>query len=274
MTSHGTITATTAQPPRRREHNSYNGIETALLELATLIERSGEYARLREEILKRCLPLADHIARRFTGRGEFYDDLFQVASLGLIASVDRYDPHRGTPFLGFAVPTIMGEVRRHFRDHGWAVRVPRRTQEIQQRLAAAIEAFSHRHARMPTALDIAVELGVDLLEVTQAMLAANAYRSDSLDTSSYESDGEVPPNVAAGLGDTDPGFQFVEDAITVAPLLEDLDSRERAVLHLRFYRGLTQVQIADHLGVSQMQVSRVLSKTLTELRERALDQDA
>lgn len=256
-----------------RGKDSYDGIEPILAELADLPSGSPERARLRADILRRCLPLAEHIARRYTGRGENYEDLFQVASLGLVAAVDRYDPARETPFLAFAVPTIMGEVRRHFRDFGWSVRVPRRTKEIQLMLAPAVERLCHRLSRMPTAMEIAVELGVDLLEVTQAMLAANAYTSDPLDTSTHDNENDYAPSAADMLGAEDPGYQLTDEALAVAPLLDELPDRERLVLHLRFFRGQTQIQIAERLGVSQMQVSRILTKTLTHLRESALPED-
>ncbi|WP_067686308.1 SigB/SigF/SigG family RNA polymerase sigma factor [Nocardia jejuensis] len=270
MTDQNTLTASRTNTHRRRGSDPYDGIEPSLVELATLSVGTPEHARLRSEILRRCLPLADHIARRYSGRGQYHDDLFQVASVGLIAAVDRFDPHRGTPFLGFAVPTMMGEVRRHFRDHAWAVRVPRRTKEIQASLSPAIERLCQRNSRMPTAVEIAVELEVDLLEVTRAMLAANAYDCHSLDTSARENDENYTPSAAAALGDVDPGYQLSEESITVGPLLDELTERERRVLHLRFYEGMTQHEIAEQLGVSQMQVSRILTKTLTDLRERAL----
>ncbi|MFE9578076.1 RNA polymerase sigma factor SigF [Nocardia sp. NPDC006044] len=268
MTDHSTLIAPRAHS--RRGHDSYDGIEPSIAELADLTPGSREHSRLREEIQHRCLPLADHIARRYTGRGEQYEDLYQVACLGLVAAIDRFDPARGTPFTAFAVPTIMGEVRRYFRDHGWAVRVPRRTKEIQLTLAPAVEALCHRLTRMPTAVEIAVELGVDLLEVTQAMLAANGYTSDSLDTSVHESDSDFALSVADTYGTVDPSYQLTEEALTIAPLLDELPPRERLILHLRFFGGQTQAQIAERLGVSQMQISRILSRTLTQLREQAL----
>ncbi|WP_051066720.1 RNA polymerase sigma factor SigF [Nocardia brasiliensis] len=270
MTIQSPAAARRTRPRRARGNDSYDGIEPVLAELADLPGGSPEYERLRAEILRRCLPLAEHIARRYTGRGENYDDLFQVASLGLVAAVDRYDPARATPFLAFAVPTIMGEVRRHFRDFGWSVRVPRRTKEIQLMLTPAVERLCHRLSRMPTALELAVELDVDLLEVTQAMLAANAYTSDPLDTSAHDSDNDYAPSAADLLGAEDPGYQLTDDALAIAPLLDELPARERLVLHLRFFRGQTQIQIAERLGVSQMQISRILTKTLTQLRESAL----
>ncbi|WP_234391017.1 RNA polymerase sigma factor SigF [Nocardia suismassiliense] len=261
------------RPARRHGRNSYDGIEEWLTKLADLPPGSAEHSRMRTEIQHLCLPLADHIARRYSGRGQHYEDLYQVASLGLVAAIDRYDAARETPFLAFAVPTVLGEVRRHFRDHGWSVRVPRRTKEIQLALAPAIETLCHRLSRMPTAIEIAIELGVDLLEATQAMLAANAYTSDSLDTSAYDNDDEYAPSVANTLGTEDSGYRITEEALTLAPLLDELPPRERLVLHLRFFGDQTQAQIAERLGVSQMQVSRIISRTLAQLRERALPRE-
>ncbi|MEU8901076.1 SigB/SigF/SigG family RNA polymerase sigma factor [Nocardia sp. NPDC048505] len=256
--------------PARRGTDPYDDIEPALAELAALAPDSREHARLREELQHRCLPLADHIARRYTGRGETYDDLYQVACLGMVNAIDRFDSTRETPFLAFAVPTIMGEVRRYFRDFGWSVRVPRRTKEVELALGPTVEALTQRLSRMPTAVEIALELDIDLTEVTQAMLAANAYSSDSLDTPAYD---QAPESIADTIGTDDPGYQLTEQALTIAPLLNDLPARERTVLHLRFFRGYTQNQIATQLGLSQMHVSRILTRTLTALRDRALPDD-
>ncbi|MEU0542674.1 SigB/SigF/SigG family RNA polymerase sigma factor [Nocardia sp. NPDC005978] len=270
MTDQNVLDPTSSSASRRHGSNSYDDIEPLLLELANSAADTAEHTRLRAEILRRCLPLADHIARRYSGRGQYHDDLFQVASLGLIGSVDRYDPHRGTPFLAFAIPTMMGEVRRHFRDQSWALRVPRRTKEIQGRLGSAIEELSQRNARTPTAVEIAMELGVDLLEVTQAMIAANAYSCDSLESGFDENEDRHTASVADALGEIDSGYQLTDESLSVGPLLDRLPARDRHVLHLRFYRGMTQLEIAGTLGVSQMQVSRILSRTLTDLRHQAL----
>ncbi|MET7769769.1 SigB/SigF/SigG family RNA polymerase sigma factor [Nocardia sp. NPDC005366] len=256
--------------PRRRG-DSYDDIEPRLATLVSMRHDDPARAALREEIVRRCLPLADHIARRFTGRGETYDDLRQIASLGLVLAVDRFDPGRGANFLAFAVPTIMGEVRRHFRDHTWAVRVPRRIKELKLTLGPAVEALSQRLERPPTAMEVAVELDADLTEVTQALLAANAYRTNSLESPVENSDSDTyTGSVTDTLGDDDPGYGLTEDALTVAPLLVELPDVERAVLRLRFFEGQSQSQIADHLGVSQMHISRTLTRILTGLRDRAL----
>ncbi|WP_067674906.1 SigB/SigF/SigG family RNA polymerase sigma factor [Nocardia miyunensis] len=270
MTTH--LTARFASASRSsRGHDSYDDIEPWLEKMVALPPEDPERGWLREQIMDRCLPLAEHIARRYTRRGETYDDLCQVASLGLVLAVDRFEPGKGASFLSFAVPTIMGEVRRHFRDRTWMVRVPRPAKELQAALGPATERLTHRLNRMPTAAELAAELDVDRLEITRALLAANAYTADTIDSS--PDDPERDPGaarVAGELGAEDTGYELTDNALAVAPLLRELPAREREVLHLRFFENRTQSQIAEQIGVSQMQVSRILTATLTELRERAL----
>ncbi|UGT61597.1 SigB/SigF/SigG family RNA polymerase sigma factor [Nocardia asteroides] len=262
-----------AAPARRanRGQDSYDGIEPLLAELAGLAEHDPRRRALRELCLRRCLPLADHIARRFTGRGETYDDLHQSASLGLVLAVDRYDPARGTSFLAFAVPTIMGEVRRHFRDRTWALRVPRRVKETQLAIGPVVERLSQHTGRMPTTVEIALELELDPVEVTQALLASKAYRTNPIDSPADDpAGGPVSANITEALGATDPAYELCEDALAVAPLLRKLPERDRRVLYLRFFENRTQAQIAAEFGVSQMHISRILSRTLAALHARAL----
>ncbi|MEV6072499.1 RNA polymerase sigma factor SigF [Nocardia sp. NPDC052001] len=249
--------------------DSYDDIEPLFQELAEFPADDPRRAHKRDQIIEACLPLAVHIARRFTGRGESFDDLNQIARLGLVQAVDRFDVSRGTTFLSFAVPTIMGEVRRYFRDHTWAVRVPRRAKELQQQLGPVTEALSQRLGRMPTAREIAAELDVDLVEVTQAMIARNAYQTSSLDTPRGDEESGPAP-IAETLGSEEPSYRLLEDAMAVRPLLAALPERERQILVWRFFENRTQAQIAARLNISQMQVSRILTKTLTELREQAL----
>ncbi|GAB0104277.1 SigB/SigF/SigG family RNA polymerase sigma factor [Nocardia sp. JMUB6875] len=251
--------------------DSYDDIEPLLKELAVAVHRNDpSQDRLREEAIRRCLPLAEHIARKFSGRGEPYEDLLQVARVGLVVSIDRFDVTRGSRFLSFAVPTIMGEVRRYFRDGTWAVRVPRRIKEIQLRLGTTIEKLAQRLGRMPTAREIAAEMEVDRAEVTQAMLAANAYQSSSLEAAMPDGGENAPLSLLDALGEEEPNYELVEQYMAVRPHLQELPDREREVLVLRFFEGRTQAQIAAHLGVSQMHISRILSKTLSGLREAAL----
>ncbi|GAJ83901.1 RNA polymerase sigma factor SigF [Nocardia brasiliensis NBRC 14402] len=264
------FSATRKTADRRRGADSYDDIEPALLELSDLDRDDPDYPELRATVVRRCLPLADHIARRFSGRGETYDDLYQIASVGVVLAVDRFDPSRGSPFLAFAVPTIMGEVRRHFRDHTWAVRVPRRVKETQQRIGPAVELLSHRLGRPPTAMELAIELDLDLTEVTQALIATNCYRTDSLDPAADTGSDTGAAAFAENLGDEDGNYELTENALAVAPLLAALPEAERRILHMRFFEGLTQAQIGQQCGVSQMQISRILSRTLNALRAEAL----
>ncbi len=270
------MTSQTAIPPvsasrSNRGSDPYDNIEPWLEKMVSLPEGSPERAELREEIVGRCLPLAEHIARRYTRRGEAYDDLFQVASLGLLLSIDRFDPARGASFIAFAVPTIMGEVRRHFRDRTWALRVPRAVKLLQADVGPAVERLAQRLHRMPTLSELAAELDVDRLDVTQALLAVNAFSTETIDTTPDDTD-RAPgaTRFAAELGSEDDGYHLTEDALAIGPLLRELPTREQDVLRLRFFEDQTQHQIAEQLGVSQMQVSRILSRTLAALREQAL----
>jgi RNA polymerase sigma-B factor len=219
----------------------------------------------RDRIVQRCLPLADHIARRFAHRGETLDDLKQVARLGLIKAVKRFDVDTGSEFLPFAVPTIFGEVRRHFRDHGWSVRVPRRLQELHLRIGVATAELSQRLGHAPTATELAEELGLDREHVVAGLIAGSSYSAVSL----YRFDGDdESESLADQLGDVDRGLERIEDREALRPLLAELPQREQTILRLRFFEDLTQTQIAERLGMSQMHVSRLLSATLTHLRDQ------
>ncbi|WP_405164934.1 RNA polymerase sigma factor SigF [Nocardia sp. NBC_01499] len=254
----------------RSRGDSYDNIEPLFEKIAALREDDPRRETMREELIGRCLPLAEHIARKFAGRGENFDDLLQVARLGLVQATDRFDVTRGSSFLAFAVPTIMGEVRRHFRDNTWSVRVPRRTKEIQLSIGSTVEALSQRLGRMPRAREIAQELEVDIVEVTQALIAGNAYQSSSIDAVAGDDIENAPLPLLESLGAEEPSFHLVEDYLAVRPLIEELPERERQVLIMRFFENKTQTEIADVLGVSQMHVSRILSRTLNQLREQAL----
>jgi RNA polymerase sigma-B factor len=260
----------TARPRTLRcAGDSYDNIEPWFEKLAGLDIDDAHRRELRATIIELCLPLAEHIARRFAGRGEEFDDLHQIARLGLVQAVDRYDVTRGSSFLAFAVPTIMGETRRHFRDHTWALRVPRRAKEIRQLLGPATEALSHRLGRAPTAHEIAAELDIDLVEVTRALIACNAYKTDALD-GARDNDGKRGSSVVNRLGAEEPCYRLLEDAMAVRPLLAALPERDRRVLIWRFFENRTQSEIGERLGISQMQVSRILSRILTGLSEDAL----
>lgn len=254
--------------------DSYDNIEPWFDKLHSLDAEDPYRRQVREEIVHLCLPLAEHIARRFTNRGEAFDDLLQIARVGLVQAVDRFDHTRGSSFLSFAVPTIMGEVRRHFRDRTWAVRVPRALKELQLRIGPATEELSHRLGRVPTAREIADELGVDVTQVTQALIAGNGHTSSSLDSVLRDDEDNGSPTLLARMGSEDVCYRLLEDAMAVRPLIAALPERERQVLVWRFFDSLTQTQIAERLGVSQMQVSRILSRTLARLREQALAEKA
>ncbi|MFD4404812.1 RNA polymerase sigma factor SigF [Nocardia sp. NPDC058499] len=259
------------RPGRVRGGDSYDNLEPWFDKLAGLESDDPRRQEIRTEIVHLGLPLADHIARRFSGRGEAFDDLLQIARMGLVQAVDRFDVSRGSSFLSFAVPTIMGEVRRHFRDHTWAVRVPRGTKELHLRIGPASEVLFQRLGRTPTAREIAAELGAELTEVTQALIAGNGHTSNSLDAAVREHDDDTPPPaVLTKLGTEEPCFGLLEDAMAVRPLIEQLPRRERQILVWRYFGAMTQNQIAQRLGISQMQVSRILGKTLETLREQAL----
>lgn len=245
--------------------SGYDDVSALFERLAATEPGSVAHAVARDALINRCIPLADHIARKFSGRGEPFDDLSQVARVGLVHAVDRFDLSRGSNFLSFAVPTIMGEVRRYFRDNTWAMRVPRRVKETHLRIGAAVDQLSQRLGRSPTAKEIAAELDVDPDEVTQAVIAGNAYQPTSIDAASVGRDSDA--SLLDTLGEEESQFDRVEEYIAVRPLLAGLPERERRILTMRFFESMTQTQIASQLGISQMHVSRILAKTLARLRE-------
>ncbi|WP_218891733.1 RNA polymerase sigma factor SigF [Actinomycetospora corticicola] len=236
-----------------------------LAEHAALEKGSPARLRLRDELVRGHLPVAQHIARRFSRRGEPEEDLEQVATLGLINAVDRYDPERGTDFLSYAVPTITGEVRRHFRDQAWSMRVPRRLKDLNVTLSAAMGQMSQSLGRAPTAAELAEHLSLPKEDVLEALEASNAYRSGSLDEMLV--DDPDSGTVSDLLGEADRALEKVEYQQSLAPLLAALPQRERTIIMLRFFKNMTQSQIATEVGISQMHVSRLLARTLMQLRE-------
>jgi RNA polymerase sigma-B factor len=238
------------------------------LRRAACTDNDPERALLTQKLITEHLQLARNLAARFTNRGEPLDDLVQVARVGLVKAVERYDPSRGVEFIAFAVPTITGELRRYFRDSGWDVRVPRRLQELNIRIRGAVDELSQRTGRAPTAGELAEYLQVSREDVVEGLQAANAYTSTSLDLPAG------PDSDALTLGDTlgslDTGLEAVENHEALMPLLAALPERERRILHLRFVEELTQTQIAQEIGVSQMHVSRLLATTLARLRTQLL----
>ncbi|MPZ65797.1 MAG: SigB/SigF/SigG family RNA polymerase sigma factor [Pseudonocardiaceae bacterium] len=248
----------------------YQAFAPLFTEFVSLPADDPRRAKLRDELVAGHLPVARHIARRFAHRGEPQDDLEQVAILGLIQAVDRYQPDRGSDFLSFAVPTITGEVRRHFRDHAWAMRVPRRLKDLHVSLGTAISELSQRVGRAPTATELARHLDLPREEIFEGLEAASAYRSSSLDDLlTADQDTAALEGV---VGEADAELDRVEYRTTLAPLLEQLSDRERAILKLRFFGGMTQSQIAQQIGLSQMHVSRLLSRTLARLRSELRDE--
>lgn len=221
---------------------------------------------LRDELVEEHVPLARFLARRFVDRGEALDDLLQVALLGLLKAVDRFDPGRGLRFSTFATPTIVGELKRHFRDRGWAVRVPRRVQELHVQLSRLVGTLSQELGRSPTPLEIAERAGASEEDVLEAMEAGGMYRLVSLDGTL--SDDADAPELSFQLGELDRGFDRVERRAELEGLLEELPDRERRIVLLRYFDGLTQSEIATQVGISQMHVSRLLTRSLEALRER------
>jgi RNA polymerase sigma-B factor len=223
--------------------------------------------KLRDQLIEAHLGLAEYLARRFANRGEPLDDLVQVASLGLVKAVERFDPGRGLEFTTFATPTIVGELKRHFRDKGWAVRVPRRVQELHLRVTHVVDDLSNELGRSPTIAEIAVRAGTTEDEVIEALDAGSAYRSTSLDAG--RGDDDESPGLIGQLGGLDPEIARAERRAALGPMMAVLPEREQVMLYLRFYDGMTQSEIAKRLGISQMHVSRLLSRSLQRLREVA-----
>jgi RNA polymerase sigma-B factor len=219
----------------------------------------------REKALIEAMPLVRALASRYAGRGEPLEDLVQVGSLGLIKAVDRFDVDRGVDFSSYAVPTIVGEIRRHFRDKAWAMHVPRRLKELSLRLSRVLDELTTELGRSPTIAELAEATGVEEEDVVDALDSSNAYSTRSLHAPFEEGGGDT---LADKLGSEDVGFAEVEDAALVAAGLEALDERERQIVELRFFDEMTQSQIAAEVGISQMHVSRLLRRALATMRGR------
>ncbi len=237
------------------------------LELLRRYHRDGDTGA-RDELVERMLPVVRQLARRYQRGGEQLDDLVQVASLGLLKAIDRFDPARETAFSSFAVPTILGELKRHFRDKGWSVRVPRDLQEMAVRVDRVADEMSREIGRAPTPGEIAERTGASLEQVLEAREASAAYRAVSLDRPRSEDD-EDGDSYADAFGAEDPGFRIAEDSATVDRLMRVLTDREREVLRLRFEEDLTQSEIGQRVGVSQMHVSRLIRQSIARLRDEA-----
>lgn len=251
-----------------RESDNYEDVPETLTRLRGLDDSSSEARRLRQHVITRCLPLAEHIARRFQGRGEPIDDLEQIARLGLVNAIDRYDVTKGNSFVAFAVPTIMGEVRRYFRDSGWSIHVPRRAKEMQLAIGECVERLSQGLGRSPSAREIARDLDVPYEHVVSGLIARDAYQPASIDAAASDSEGL---KLSDRMGGEDPALENAEGYVAIKPHLEALPERERTILYLRFFGGMTQTQIAARIGISQMHVSRILTRTLARLRSEVAE---
>ncbi|KMS71725.1 RNA polymerase sigma factor [Streptomyces viridochromogenes] len=227
-----------------------------------------ERKALKDDLVRAWLPMAERIAVRFKGRGESLEDLYQVAALGLVKAVDHYDPDRGHAFEAYAVPTITGEIKRHFRDHMWTLHVPRRVQDLRNRVrSSAKELAQLTPGRPPTVAEIADHAHLSEAEVRTGMEALECFSALSLEAEMPGTDGYA---LGDAIGGPDPAFDVVVDRVTVKPCLQRLPERERTILYLRFFGGMTQSRIAQQLGISQMHVSRLLSGCFAHLREEML----
>ncbi|MGH3684298.1 MAG: RNA polymerase sigma factor SigF [Pseudonocardiaceae bacterium] len=242
----------------------YGHLVPLLEEFATLEPDDPRKDTLRDELVTGFLPVAKHIARRFAHRGEPLDDLTQVATIGLINAVDRFKPDHGNDFFSFAVPTISGEVRRHFRDQGWSMRVPRRLKDLHVAINSAVSGLSQQLGRAPRPSEIAERLGLPIAEVLEGLEAAQAYRSSSLDEMLSSEEGSATIGELVGAADAE--LDRVDYRLALRPLLAELGPRERSIVMLRFFGDLTQTQIGEQVGISQMHVSRLLTQTLEWLR--------
>ncbi|MFF9221016.1 RNA polymerase sigma factor SigF [Streptomyces viridosporus] len=257
----------TGNPTKPHPHDDAPHTAEAFARLARLPE-GPERRALRDDLVQAWLPMAERIAVRFRGRGEALEDLYQVAALGLVKAVDHYDPVRGNAFEAYAVPTITGEIKRHFRDHMWTLHVPRRVQDLRNRVRhAARELAQTTVGRAPTVPEIAAYARLTESEVRTGMEALECFSALSLEAEMPGTDGYA---LGDSVGGPDPAFDTVIDRVTVRPFLEALPERERLILYLRFFRGMTQSTIAEHLGISQMHVSRLLSSCFAQLREELL----
>ncbi|MFU8851449.1 SigB/SigF/SigG family RNA polymerase sigma factor [Micromonospora sp. SL1-18] len=267
MTAH-TISEQRTTPPSTVEKLDTRALTNSAADLlnamAALPANHPSRPAMRDKAIEAWLPLANHLAHRYSGRGEPTDDLAQTAAVGLIKAIDKFDPSRGVDFAGYAIPTIIGELKRHFRDRTWDVRVPRRLQELRLAISDANSALLQSLGRSPTVADVAAHLNLTEEEVLEGLEGARAYNAVSLSTPTGE--GDRATELGDLLGGEDVEFELAELRVALGPALATLDEREQKILTLRFYGNLTQSQIAEQVGVSQMHVSRLLARALTKLR--------
>jgi RNA polymerase sigma-B factor len=265
--------APTGNQPTEGDSVSGPGVEERLADEAELWKR---FARerdpaIREELVRRNMPFAKRLALRYRGASESFDDLLQVANLGLLGAIDRFDPKRGIPFTAFASPTILGELKRHFRDRVWTVRVPRGLHDRMAEVDRAIAELTRELQRSPSVGEIAERLAIEQTDVLEVMEASHNRRPLSLDRPAGTEDAEDPPPTER-IGAEDEAYELVEGRIALDAALPYLDERERLVLRLRFAEDMTQSQIAERIGHSQMHVSRILRRALARIRERIREQ--
>lgn len=257
--THTSVKPLAAEPLGRRAEGE---------DLLALYHRTHD-ARVRDRAIECYLPLARRLAARYNRRQEPFEDLVQVASLGLVKAVERYDPGRGTRFTSFAVPTISGELRRHFRGTAWNLHVPRGVQEDALRVRDSVSRLTHRLGRAPRISELETETGLDPEAISEALHARAVQATASLDQAVGSGAEEGDATLGELIGSEDDGFELAERHADVAPLLRALPAREREVLFLRFARDMTQSEIAEQVGCSQMQISRILRRTLVRLSEQA-----
>jgi RNA polymerase sigma-B factor len=258
-------------PTRDEYSDTSGGVEVTRRKSAELFaqlraDSASEPARdaAREGLVHLHLPLVEHCARRFRNRGEPFEDLVQVGTIGLLKSIDRFDLDRGVEFSTYATPTIIGEIKRYFRDKGWAIRVPRRLQELRMQIGSVSAELTQALGRSPTPRELADKIGCSVDDILEGIESSNAYSTLSLDAGDGDDDGAATMLDAIGIDDEN--LEHVEIRESIKPLLDRLDAREKQILLLRFFRNMTQSQIAEEIGVSQMHVSRLLSRTLEQLR--------
>ncbi|MEH0416393.1 SigB/SigF/SigG family RNA polymerase sigma factor [Streptomyces sp. B21-083] len=257
---------------RTRQHPHDDAPDTAAdFERLARLPEGPERQTLRDDLVRAWLPMSERIAVRYRGRGEALEDLYQVAAVGLVKAVDHYDPERGAAFEAYAVPTVTGEIKRHFRDHLWALHVPRRVQDLRNRVrTASRELAATIPGRPPTDAEIAAYAQLSESEVRTGREALECFSVLSLEAEMPRTDGYALTDT---VGRTDPGFDLIVDRTAVSPCLRALPERERTILYLRFFGGMTQSRIASQLGISQMHVSRLLSTCCARIREE-LDEES
>ncbi|HET6211784.1 MAG TPA: RNA polymerase sigma factor SigF [Micromonosporaceae bacterium] len=248
-------------PQRRTADDNATQI---LRTLSVLPQQHPSRPAMRQQAIEAWLPLARHLAHRFSGRGEPVDDLVQTATIGLIKAIDKFDPQRGVEFAAYAVPTIVGEIKRHFRDLTWDVRVPRRLQELRLVIGEAAGTLAQQLGRSPTVADLAAHLTLNEEAVIEGLEGARAYHAVSLQTPAATGDGGTELGDLLGAEDSD--LELAELRVALAPALATLTEREQRILVMRFYGNMTQSQIAERVGISQMHVSRLLARALGSLR--------